>query len=73
MNRIATGLEAASALAPGRGKIDLGAYVSPAGGGATLDVEARVARALSAYAGGKFGVASGKAEYEAQGGLRWRW
>ena len=69
---MATGLDATEALGVGHGQLDLGAYVLPAGGGATLDLEAHINRMLSAYAGGRLGVSDGKADYEARGGLRWR-
>ena len=63
------GLDHAEALLPGHGLAQVGGYVTPAGYGATLDVEARIGKAVSAYADGWVGDQS----RGAMGGLRVRW
>jgi len=69
------GLDGAELLQPGHGQATLGAYVSRESLGASLTVEARVHRALAAYAEGRAGYSWATREIEAAalGGLRVRW
>jgi hypothetical protein len=75
LTHVAAALDEAERLDPGSGRLDLRGYVTPEKAGVSLDLEARINRALSGY--GTAWVEADRAwrslDYGAAAGLRLRW
>ena len=74
LEAIDRGLDNAEALAVGHGGLQLGIVVDPEHLGAALELEARVAKGMSAFAEAQaLWDWHDEVSYQAFGGWRWRW